>query len=127
MLARCLGVKKLIVVINKMDDDKWNQKRYQQIQDQLNPFLKDNCGFDIKSDVSYVPISGLSGDNIANKVQTDVCEWYSGKSLFDELDNIDVSNRNENGGLRIPILDKYKDQGLFINGKIENGTLKTNQ
>lgn len=109
MLARSLGVKKLIVVINKMDDDNWNQKRYCQIQDELNPFLKESCGFDVKNDVTYVPISGLTGDNIANNVDSKLCEWYKGKSLFDELDSIQISARDENGPLRIPILDKYKD------------------
>lgn len=127
MLARSLGVKRLIVIINKMDDENWNEKRYQQIQGELNPFLQDNCGFDIKNNVSYVPISGLTGENIAKSVESSVCPWFKGKCLFDELDSVDVSNRDENGPLRIPILDKYRDQGLFINGKIESGTLKTNQ
>lgn len=125
MLARSLGVKQLIVVINKMDDDNWNEKRYQQIQDELNPFLKESCGFNVEKDVTYVPISGLTGENIATSVEEKVCNWYKGKNLFEYLDAIDVSGRNENGPLRIPILDKYKDQGLFINGKIESGTLKT--
>lgn len=64
MLARCLGVKNLIVIINKMDDDNWSEERFKFIQSQLNPFLQENCGYDVDNNVTYVPISGLTGDNI---------------------------------------------------------------
>lgn len=58
MLAKCLGVLKLVVVINKMDEDKWSQPRYDFIKEQLSPFLANSCGFDLNKDVFWVPISG---------------------------------------------------------------------
>jgi peptide chain release factor subunit 3 len=64
-LAKALGVQKLIVVVNKMDDCKWDKKRFDEIQTGLDPFLR-KTGYK-KEDVIYVPIEGLSGCNIQNK------------------------------------------------------------
>lgn len=127
MLARSLGVKQLIVIINKMDDDNWNKDRFEFIRSQLNPFLEEQCGFDVNTDVRYVPISGLTGDNIKNIVDKKDCDWYNGPTLFQALDDSPVPIRDEHGPLRIPVLDKYRDQGLFINGKIESGTITNGQ
>lgn len=55
MLAKTLGLKYLIVVINKMDDGtvEWSKERYDEIQNTLNPFLR-QCGFNIKGIFRYV-------------------------------------------------------------------------
>mmetsp|Transcript_23304 Transcript_23304/g.19812 ORF Transcript_23304/g.19812 Transcript_23304/m.19812 type:complete len:101 (-) Transcript_23304:546-848(-) len=67
MLAKTLGVNKLIVTVNKMDDPtvNWSKDRYDQIVEKLTPFLK-SCGFNVKSqdDVQFLPISGLKGENL---------------------------------------------------------------
>ena len=59
MLAKSLGVLKMIVVVNKMDEDSWSQARFNFIKDQLSPFLANSCGFDLEKDVSWIPISGI--------------------------------------------------------------------
>ena len=59
MLAKSLGVLKLVVVINKMDEDNWNKTRFDYIKEQLSPFLANSCGFDLNKDVYWVPISGI--------------------------------------------------------------------
>lgn len=68
MLAKTLGVDKLVVVINKMDDPtvKWSQKRFDECVTKLKPFLK-GCGYKVKKDVTFVPISGLNGANVADR------------------------------------------------------------
>ena len=63
ILAKSLGVVKLIVVINKMDQVEWKQARFEQIQVRLSPFLQNNCRFDVQKDVFWVPISGLFDSN----------------------------------------------------------------
>ncbi|KAJ1417027.1 P-loop containing nucleoside triphosphate hydrolase protein, partial [Ochromonadaceae sp. CCMP2298] len=65
LLARTLGVSHLVVVINKMDDPtvEWDQNRYEECVSKLKPYLK-QVGYTIKKDVKFVPISGLSGDNV---------------------------------------------------------------
>ena len=60
ILAKSLGVIKLIVVVNKMDQVEWKQARFEHIKKQVSPFLMNNCNFDLEKDVIWVPISGIA-------------------------------------------------------------------
>ena len=124
-LAKSLGIQKLVVVINKMDEAsvKWSKERYQEIKDQLTPFLA-TCGFNIEKDVYWVPLSGISGDNIKDPVDKKVCNWYSGPTFIQLLDDLELPKRDPDGPIRIPILDKMKDRGIVVFGKVESGTVK---
>merc|ERR1712125_229922 len=64
LLAKTLGVEKLLCAINKMDDSSvgWSQERYNEITNKVSPFLKAN-GFK-ENQFSFLPISGLKGHNI---------------------------------------------------------------
>ena len=122
-LARSLGVDRLIVIVNKMDEDSvnWSQDRYNEIVDGVTPFLINSCGFK-QENLMFIPISGLTGENIekiGNKTP-----WYTGPSLLDALDNIELPQRNPEGALRVPVLDKMKDRGVIAFGKVESGTIK---
>lgn len=118
-LAKSLGVQKLVVIVNKMDDCNWGKSRWDEIQAGLNPFFR-KTGY-AEEDVIYVPIAGLTGENIQEK--SDKCKWYTGPPLLEILDKIDLGFRDAKGPLRIPILDKMKDKDLIIHGKVENGTV----
>lgn len=122
-LARSLGVDRLLVIVNKMDEDsvKWSEERYNEIVGGVTPFLVESCGFEEKN-LTYIPISGLTGENI-EKVG-DKCPWYTGKSLLEYLDDMELPNRNAEGPLRVPVLDKMKDRGVVAFGKVESGTIK---
>lgn len=128
LLLKALGVNQLIVIVNKMDEEtvKWSEDRYNFIQKQLKPFLK-ACGYNIEKNVHWVPISGLTGDNLINKVDPHKCPWYKGPTLIELLDSIEVPQRNDTGPVRLPILDRYKENSLYLMGKLENGTLKYGQ
>lgn len=121
-LAKSLGVQKLVIIVNKMDDCKWSKARYDEIKAGLNPFLF-ATGY-TEDDLIYVPIAGLVGDNILEKVDGSKCNWYTGKPLMDILDGIKLEERFPDGPLRIPILDKMKDKDLIAHGKVENGTIR---
>jgi len=123
-LAKSLGVQKLVVVVNKMDEPTvmWNEDRFNSIRDGLGPFLE-KSGYPAK-DVFYVPISGLTGANIVKMVDPKECAWYKGKTLMNILDDLPVEKRDPQGPLRIPVLDKVKDQGIIAHGKIESGTIR---
>lgn len=127
MLARSLGVTEIVVVINKMDDVQWSQKRFDQIKEQLSVFLKNSCGYNLEKSVKWIPISGLLGDNIMQKVDPVKCPWYEGGPLLDVLDNLSTPKRDATGPVRIPILDKFKEAGFFVFGKVESGTIITGQ
>lgn len=122
-LARSLGVEKLVVIINKMDEDSvgWDENRYNEIVNGVTPFLTEECGYS-KDDLIFIPISGLKGDNI-DKIG-DKCPWYTGPCLIDILDNITTTPRDPKGPLRIPIIDKMKDRAVVAFGKVESGTVE---
>lgn len=124
LLAKSLGVTKIIVIINKMDEEsvKWSQKRFDEIKANLGDYLK-KIGF-AEKDIQYIPISGLKGNNIKEPLSKDVCDWYNGNTLLETFDKMEIPVRDRNGPLRISILDRYKEGGLFIMGKVESGTIK---
>lgn len=129
LLARTLGVRQLIVAINKMDDStvNWDKKRYDEIKDKLFPYLK-SIGYNVQKDVITLPLSGISGANLKEKVDSKICSWYDGDSLVGTLDNLPPIPRNSTGPVRIPIVDKYKDMGtLMVHGKVEQGIVKKGQ
>ena len=125
LLAKSLGVSKLIVLVNKMDEDsvKWSEKRFNQMKTDLSEFFK-KLGYDLDKDVFFIPVSGLLGDNIKNKADPHKCKWYDGPTLLDLLDTTDPPPRDRAGPLRISILDRYREGGMQIMGKVESGTLK---
>jgi peptide chain release factor subunit 3 len=59
------------------------------------------------------------------RVSPEKCPWYKGPSLFEMLDNVPVPIRNPEAPIRIPVLDKMRDLGLFLFGKVESGTITT--
>lgn len=125
LLAKSLGVNKLVIIVNKMDDEtvKWSEERYKQIKSELSEYLK-KIGYNMESDVHFIPISGLYGDNVKERVSKTKCPWYDGATLLNLLDGLETPNRNPNGPVRLAILDRYKEGGMQILGKIESGTIK---
>ncbi|CAJ2675968.1 unnamed protein product [Trifolium pratense] len=149
-LAKTLGVTKLLVVVNKMDDPTvnwskerlelslclyeliWNCKeisywwcsiRYDEIESKMVPFLKQS-GYNVKKDVSFLPISGLMGLNIKTRLDKSHCSWWDGPCLFESLDSIEVPMGDPQSPFRMPIIDKFKDMGTVVMGKVESGTIK---
>ena len=122
-MAKALRVQRLIIVVNKMDVVDWNKERFDYIKNTLKPFLVDNCGFDDK-DIFWTIISGLHGLNIDKRMDEKVAPWYNGESLFETLDNLPKIEKTSKPFLRIPLLDKYKDQGNMVFGKIESGVVQ---
>ncbi|CAH2037057.1 unnamed protein product [Thlaspi arvense] len=124
-LAKTLGVSKLVVVVNKMDDPtvNWSKVRYDEIESKMVPFLK-SSGYNTKKDVIFLPISGLMGINMNKRIDQNVCPWFSGPSFFEVLDSIEVPPRDPNGPFRMPIIDKFKDMGTVVMGKVESGSIR---
>ncbi|XP_073037332.1 uncharacterized protein [Primulina eburnea] len=124
-LAKTLGVSKLLVVVNKMDDPTviWSKERYDEVESKMSPFLK-SSGYNVKKDVQFLPISGLMGINMKTRVDRNVCTWWKGPCLFEALDGIEVPTRDPKGPFRMPIIDKFKDMGTVIMGKVESGSVR---
>ena len=89
----------------------------------MTPFLHATGYTD--DDLIWVPIAGLTGENIKDPIDSAKCNWYKGKPLLELLDDIPVSEgRDAEGPLRIPVLDKMKDKDLIVHGKVESGTIR---
>jgi len=125
MLAKTLGICKLFVVVNKMDDPsvEWAKDRFDEIEKKISPFLK-SCGYNLKKDVQFLPISALHGTNMKDRVPKNVCGWWNGPCLFEALDAIELPPRDPRGPFRMPLIDKFKDMGTVVMGKIESGTVR---
>ncbi|XP_076917936.1 uncharacterized protein LOC143578156 [Bidens hawaiensis] len=124
-LAKTLGVSKLLVVVNKMDGPtvNWSKERYDEIESKMIPFLK-SSGYNVKKDIQFLPISGLNGTNLKTRMDKNICPWWNGQCLFEALDAIEVPPRDPNGPFRMPIIDKFKDMGTVVMGKVESGSVR---
>jgi elongation factor 1-alpha len=127
LLAYTLGVKQMIVAVNKMDDKSVNfaQTRYEEIKNEISSFLK-KIGYNPEK-IPFVPISGWQGDNMITKSEN--MPWWKGGTLIDALDGCEVPKRPVEKPLRIPLQDVYKIGGIGTVpvGRVETGVLKPGQ
>lgn len=125
ILSRAMGIKTIIVAINKMDDPtvNWDQTRFEHIKLDVCKYLKE-IGYRA-NDIIVVPISGFTGLNIKTQIPKEICSWNTSPPLLDILDSLQPFERLDEKPLRIPVLDKIKEDGkIIILGKIETGILK---
>ena len=122
MLAKTAGVKHLVVLINKMDDStvNWSETRFNECRDKLLPYLK-KCGFNPKTEVVFMPCSGLNGAGLKDPVSASECPWYSGPAFLPYIDELKPIERYLDGPFIMPVVDKYKDMGTVCFGKVESG------
>ncbi|KAM3596247.1 uncharacterized protein V6R79_010967 [Siganus canaliculatus] len=136
LLAYTLGVKQLIIGVNKMDSTEppYSEDRFNEITKEVTNFIK-KVGYNPKA-VAFVPISGWHGDNMVEP--TEKMSWYkgwsverkegnaSGKTLMEALDAIIPPTRPTDKALRVPLQDVYKIGGIGTVpvGRVETGILK---
>ena len=130
MLVKTAGVKHLIVVINKMDDPTvlWAEERYNECKEKLIPYLR-KVGFNPKTDIYFMPVSGMTGAFLRDIPDESVCPWYRGPALIEYLDHLSLTNSSQDADkpVRMPIVDRYKDMGTILLGKLETGIINKNQ
>ena len=126
ILVKTAGIKHIVVLVNKMDDITvaWEKERFDEIHDKLTPFLK-KVGYSPKSDIMYIPVSGLGGANLMTN--TGECPFYTGPGFIEYLDSLPPVARLFEGPFRLPVIDKMKDMGTVILGKIESGCVTPGQ
>ena len=146
LLINLLGVKQLIVGVNKMDCEvaKYGQPRYKEISDEMAGMLA-KVGWKkdfIKKSVPMIPLSGWQGDNLIKKSEN--MAWWKGtdvtlvegpkkgqkihiETLLDCLEHmVYIPERNSTGAMRTPISGVYKIKGTgdVLTGRIEQGVVK---
>ena len=124
LLAFTMGVKQMIVAINKMDDKSVNydQARYTEIKKEVSDYLK-KVGYN-PDKINFIPISGWHGDNMLEKSEN--MKWYTGPTMVEALDKLDPPKRPKDKPLRLPLQDVYKIGGIGTVpvGRVETGIIK---
>ncbi|ELR17919.1 HBS1like, putative, partial [Acanthamoeba castellanii str. Neff] len=121
LLARSLGVMQLTVVVNKMDAVDWSKERFEEVQNIVGAFLK-QAGFLLKN-VTWVPCSGLTGENLIARKDPKLTAWYSGPTLVQSIDSFRPGQRPTEKPLRFCVSDVFKSGSLGVGavGKVETG------
>jgi len=142
VLINLLGVKQLLIGVNKMDCDvaAYSEKRYTEIKNEMQHMLK-KVGWKkniIDECVPVLPISGWMGDNLIEK--STKMDWYKGSdiktlkgeplhvhTLLDCLENlVKPPERDSSGKMRVPLSGVYKIKGVgdVLTGRVEQGAVK---
>ena len=129
LLAQTMGVKQMIVGVNKMDEASVNysEERYNEIKSEVSGYLK-KIGYN-PAKVPFIPISGWTGDNMVTKENDsgeDKMPWYKGKTLLEALNDLQPPKRPTDKPLRLPLQDVYKIGGVGTVpvGRVETGKIK---
>jgi len=126
LLAYTLGVKQMIVAVNKMDAAAYKEDRFNEIKREMTAALE-KIGYKVdneKNPIRFIPISGWVGDNMIDR--SDNMPWYKGPILLEALDMMREPKRPSDLPLRLPLQDVYKIGGIGTVpvGRVETGILK---
>lgn len=123
-IVNLLGIKHLIVCINKMDLVDFSEERFEEIKNEFNAFASKLQIPDIR----FIPVSALHGDNVVDKSEN--MEWFGGGSLLYTLETIHVSSDDNMVDCRFPVQyvirpqsEKYPDYRAYA-GQVAGGIFK---
>ncbi|UJJ30655.1 sulfate adenylyltransferase subunit CysN [Halopseudomonas maritima] len=99
-IASLLGIKHIVVAVNKMDLMDFDQTVYDKIREDYLQFAK---GLDLLDGdkVQFVPMSALKGDNVVNRSERS--PWYTGPSLMEILETVEIASDRNTTDLRFPV------------------------
>ncbi|KAH3900162.1 uncharacterized protein SCDLUD_003132 [Saccharomycodes ludwigii] len=136
ILARSLGIRHMVVAMNKLDCVDWDKTRFDEIKDQLSAFFE-LIGFDVTKQISWVPVSGLLGDGVVKPIWSSSTKqnWYKGPSLVGTLEKVahefvetdENLNFLTNSPFLFDILEvsaSNKANECVVSGKIEQGSIQ---
>ncbi|KAI8820643.1 P-loop containing nucleoside triphosphate hydrolase protein [Fimicolochytrium jonesii] len=131
VLIRSLGVSQLIVAVNKMDVVNWAKSRFDEICAKLSTFLSQSVGFR-KQNVTFIPTSGFTGQNLAKCTSEALLSWYSGNTLVEQIDAFEPPVRPIDKPFRLSVTDYFKGGigagggggAVSVSGRIEGGNVQ---
>ncbi len=119
-LLGLLGIRQIIVVVNKMDLAAYDEKRFHEIESEYRSFLSE-LGVEARM---FIPASARQGENVARK-SGKLLPWYDGPTVLEALDQLEAPKAPVELPLRFCVQDVYRfDERRIIAGRIETGTLK---
>jgi sulfate adenylyltransferase large subunit/thioredoxin-dependent adenylylsulfate APS reductase len=117
-LLHLLGVRQIVVVVNKMDRVSYDDSRFRELDAEISAHLD---GFGVKP-AAVIPISARHGDGVV--ARTAAIEWYTGPTVIEALDRFRPAQPASALPLRLPVQAVYKfDDRRIIAGRIESGTV----
>ena len=124
IIASLLQIPHLVFCINKMDLVDWSAERYREIREELEGFTGK---LDV-SDINYIPVSALLGDNIVDRSTN--TDWYEGPTLLYYLENVHIASDFNFIDTRFPVqyvirpnTDAYHDYRGYA-GRVAGGVLR---
>ena len=99
-IASLLGIKNIIVAINKMDLVEFSETRFNEIQAEYAAFVA-QLGDRKPSNIIFTPISALNGDNVVNKSAN--TPWYTGETLMGTLESVEINRSSAKQDFRFPV------------------------
>jgi len=117
-----LGIKQLVVLVNKMDLVNYDRSIFETIARKYQTFLAD-----INLAANFIPVSGIAGDNVASA--SDKMPWYNADTVGQALDNFTKEAPSIDKPFRMPVQDIYKftrdgDKRRIVVGTIDAGTVQ---
>lgn len=116
-LLSMLGIKQIVVVVNKMDLVDYSEEVFNKIIKEYSAFMKQ---INVTPE-AFIPASGMKGDNIAGFTKN--MKWYNGKTILEQLDLFSSSNLLENKPFRMPVQGVYKFTQMGDDRRIVAGTI----
>lgn len=99
-IASLLGIKNIIVAINKMDLVEFSETRFNEIQAEYGNFVS-QLGDRKPSNIIFTPISALNGDNVVNV--SEHTPWYKGETLMGTLESVQINRDTAKRDFRFPV------------------------
>lgn len=96
-IASLLGIKHIVVAINKMDLVDYSEQRFTDIRNDYLGFAESLT----LGDICFVPISALDGDNVVDRSQH--TDWYTNKTLMEVLENVQITDDRNMDDFRLPV------------------------
>jgi len=96
-ICSLLGIKHVIVAVNKMDLVDWSEEKYEQIKNDYNTFVA-RLNF---SDIHFIPMSALKGDNVVEHSKN--LDWYDGSTFLHHLEGVNISTDRNLIDMRLPV------------------------
>ncbi len=128
LIASVLGIKDVIVVVNKMDNANYSEVRFNECKKILIDFLNRIQSPWIKSidNIPFIPLSGLTGENLVTPSTN--MPWYKGPTLKEAIGKISMPEDLSDKDLRLVVYDAYQEPGIGLigYGRIISGVIKVN-
>lgn len=125
-IVNLLGIKHIVVAINKMDLVNYKENIFERIVDEYKELIK-NFTF---TSINFIPLSALKGDNVFSNFEN--TKWYKGLTLIETLEKVDVLDSSQNNELSFPVQWVNRSSanfrgysGTIADGKIARGDLIT--